>query len=131
MEAPGSEQEMSDRPDHGEQSYRGSGKLDGRAAIITGGDSGIGRAVAIAFAREGSDVAIGYLSEKGDEDASETVRLVQEAGRRAIAHRFNVQLRAECANFVERVVKEFSSWRGRFGRTSWGTFTWCSRRCLT
>jgi NAD(P)-dependent dehydrogenase (short-subunit alcohol dehydrogenase family) len=106
MDAPGSEQQMSPPPDHGEESYRGSGKLDGRAAIITGGDSGIGRAVAIAFAREGADVAIGFLSEKEERDAQETVRLVEAAGRRALAHRFNVQRRAECGAFVDRVVKE-------------------------
>ena len=75
---------MRPQVDHGEKSYRGSGRLAGLAAIITGGDSGIGRAVAIAFAREGADVAIGYLARKEAEDASETVRWIEKAGRRAI-----------------------------------------------
>ena len=70
------------RPDHGEESYKGSGRLSGRAAVITGGDSGIGRAVAIAFAREGADVLISYLNE--DEDARETARWVEQAGRKAV-----------------------------------------------
>lgn len=105
--APGTEQQMSEKPDHGEESYRGSGKLNGLSAIITGGDSGIGRAVAIAFAREGADVAIGYLSEKEEEDARETVRWIEKAGRRAIAHRFDVKEKSECERFVNRVVKEF------------------------
>jgi NAD(P)-dependent dehydrogenase (short-subunit alcohol dehydrogenase family) len=72
---------MIPQPDHGEGSYKGSGKLAGKKAIITGGDSGIGRAVAIAFAREGADLVISYLNE--EEDANETKRLVEEAGRKA------------------------------------------------
>ncbi|HEX8170528.1 MAG TPA: SDR family oxidoreductase [Thermoanaerobaculia bacterium] len=107
QDAPGVERKLSPPPDHGEKSYRGSGRLEGLAAIITGGDSGIGRAVAIAFAREGADVAIGYLSEKEDEDARETQRWVEEAGRRCLVQRFNVQQRAACNRFVERAVKEF------------------------
>jgi NAD(P)-dependent dehydrogenase (short-subunit alcohol dehydrogenase family) len=107
QEAPGTEQEMRPKPDHGEESYRGSGKLEGKAALITGGDSGIGRAVAIAFAREGADVAIGYLSEKEDADARETAKWVEQAGRRCILHRFDVKEKAACTEFVERVVKEF------------------------
>src|SRR5215217_5632292 len=107
QEPVGLESEMEPRPDHGEESYRGSGKLEGRAAVITGGDSGIGRAVAIAFAREGADVAIGYLSEKEEKDAEETARWVEQAGRRCLRHRFNVQQRAECEAFVARAVKEF------------------------
>jgi hypothetical protein len=91
--APGVERKMKPHADHGEKSYRGSGKLEGLAAIITGGDSGIGRAVAIAFAREGADVAIAYLSEKEDQDARETARWVEEAGRRCIVKRFDVQKR--------------------------------------
>jgi NAD(P)-dependent dehydrogenase (short-subunit alcohol dehydrogenase family) len=107
QDAPGTDEKLKPQADHGEESYRGSGKLAGRAAIITGGDSGIGRAVAIAFAREGADVAIGYLSEKEEHDAQETAKWVEQAGRRCIRHRFNVQHRAECEAFVERVVKEF------------------------
>ena len=81
---PGVEADMQPKADHGEQSYRGSGKLAGRKALITGGDSGIGRAVAIAFAREGADVLISYLNE--DEDAKETARYVEEAGRKSRTH---------------------------------------------
>lgn len=105
--APGVERGLEPKADHGEKSYRGSGKLEGLAAIITGGDSGIGRAVAIAFAREGADVAIGYLAEKEEEDANETVRWIEAAGRRAIAQRFNVQRANACKRFVEKVVKAF------------------------
>lgn len=79
VEHPGATSELTPAPDHGEESYRGSGRLEGRRALITGADSGIGRAVAIAYAREGADVAISYLSE--DADAEETARLVREAGR--------------------------------------------------
>src|SRR5947207_10636571 len=107
QKAPGVERSMRPRPDHGETSYRGADKLAGLTAIITGGDSGIGRAVAIAFAREGADVAIGYLSEKEEEDANETVRWIEGAGRRAIKQRLNVQRRAECQRFVDKVVREF------------------------
>ncbi|HEX6178036.1 MAG TPA: SDR family oxidoreductase, partial [Thermoanaerobaculia bacterium] len=105
--APGVEDRLAPEADHGEKTYRGSGKLEGLAAIITGGDSGIGRAVAIAFAREGADVAIGYLSEKEEKDARDTARLVEDAGRRCIRRRFNVQDRGACRTFVNAVVKEF------------------------
>jgi NAD(P)-dependent dehydrogenase (short-subunit alcohol dehydrogenase family) len=104
---PGTEQRMNPPADHGEESYRGSGKLKRKAAIITGGDSGIGRAVAIAFAREGADVAIGYLSEKEEKDARETARLVEDAGRRCIRVRFNVQDPKACKAFVKKAVAAF------------------------
>jgi len=79
---PGTGSAMTPKPDHGEESYKGSGKLEGCAAIITGADSGIGRAVAIAFAREGADVLISYLDE--DKDANETADWVRKAGRKAV-----------------------------------------------
>lgn len=106
QDAPGTEREMTPPADHGEQSYRGSGKLHGKAAIITGGDSGIGRAVAIAFAREGADVGIGYFAEKEEQDARETACWVEQEGRRCYIHRLNTQVKAECTAFVERAVKE-------------------------
>src|SRR5688572_30850140 len=79
---PGHEQDLEPKADHGQDTYKGSGKLTGRKAIITGGDSGIGRAVAIAFAREGADVLISYLNEESDAEA--TARVVREAGRQAV-----------------------------------------------
>jgi NAD(P)-dependent dehydrogenase (short-subunit alcohol dehydrogenase family) len=106
QEYPGVEGKMEPRADHGEESYRGSGKLEGLTAIITGGDSGIGRAVAIAFAREGADVAIGYLAEMEDEDAEETRRWVEKAGRRCVVERFDVREKRACEAFVKRVVDE-------------------------
>ncbi len=102
---PGLEREMQPRPDYGERSYRGSGRLPGRAALITGGDSGIGRAVALAFAREGADVLISYLNE--EPDAQETVRVVHEAGRRAVAVPGDIGDEAHCRRLVERAVDEF------------------------
>jgi NAD(P)-dependent dehydrogenase (short-subunit alcohol dehydrogenase family) len=103
---PGVEGKMKPEADHGEESYRGAGKLEGLVAIVTGGDSGIGRAVAIAFAREGADVAIGYLSEREDGDAQETRRWVEEAGRRCLVQRFDVRSRQECRDFVDRAREE-------------------------
>ncbi len=106
QEPPGYTDEMSPTPDHGEHSYKGSGKLTGRAAIITGGDSGIGRAVAIAFAREGANLVLSYLPEEED-DARETVRWVEEAGRRAILMPGDIAEQAQCRQIVERTMAEF------------------------
>jgi NAD(P)-dependent dehydrogenase (short-subunit alcohol dehydrogenase family) len=103
---PGVEKELKPAADHGEESYRGSGRLAGLAAIVTGGDSGIGRAVALAFAREGADVAIAYLDPMEDEDAGTTRRLVEEAGRRCIVRRFDVGDAAACRSFVDEVADD-------------------------
>jgi NAD(P)-dependent dehydrogenase (short-subunit alcohol dehydrogenase family) len=102
---PGRTSEMDPTPDHGEQSYRGAGRLAGKATLITGADSGIGRAVAIAFAREGADVLISYLSE--DEDARDTARWVEEAGRKAVLVPGDLTDPAHCRAVVDRAVQEF------------------------
>ena len=96
---------MTPRADHGEQSYRGLGRLDGRTALITGGDSGIGRAVAIAFAREGADVAISYLPEE-EEDAQETGRWIEEAGRRSLLLPGDIQQEEICTGLIDTVFAE-------------------------
>jgi len=102
---PGSDKEITPTADHGEQSYKGSGKLQGRKAIITGGDSGIGKAVAIAFAREGADVLISYLNE--DEDAKDTAKWVKEAGRKAILMSGDIGQEAHCKEIIQKAVQEF------------------------
>ncbi|QJU53433.1 SDR family oxidoreductase [Herbiconiux sp. KACC 21604] len=102
---PGSEQELEQKPDHGEDSYVGSGRLAGKVALITGGDSGIGKAVAIAYAREGADVAISYLSEH--EDAAETCALVEAAGRKVLSIPGDIADPAHCRSIVEQTVAEF------------------------
>src|SRR4051794_24192318 len=102
---PGHTDGMIPSPDHGEESYRGSGRLSGKAAIITGSDSGIGRAVAIAFAREGADVLISYLDEH--EDAKETAHWVEKAGRKVVTVPGDVAEEAHCEALVERAIKEF------------------------
>jgi NAD(P)-dependent dehydrogenase (short-subunit alcohol dehydrogenase family) len=101
---PGSDERMSPEPDHGERTYRGSGKLTDRRAVITGADSGIGRAVALAFAREGADVLVSYLEEH--EDARETARLVEQAGRRAVLVPGDIADERHCASLVDRAVTE-------------------------
>lgn len=101
---PGTEAAMQPLADHGETSYRGSGKLTGRKALITGGDSGIGRAVAIAFAREGADVLISYLSE--DKDAQETARYVEEAGRKAVLVPGDISDETHCKQLIQQAVDE-------------------------
>jgi NAD(P)-dependent dehydrogenase (short-subunit alcohol dehydrogenase family) len=101
--APGSEAAMRHKPDYGEASYVGFGRLKGRVALVTGGDSGIGRAVALAFAREGADVCIAYLSEH--EDAEETRRVVEGAGRRAHLVAGDLSEDAQCARAVRETVE--------------------------
>jgi hypothetical protein len=105
QEPPGQTSEMSPRPDHGEHSYKGCGKLEGRAALITGADSGIGRAVAIAFAREGADILISYLDEH--DDARETAHWIEQAGRKAVLMAGNVADPAHCRKLVARAVEAF------------------------
>ncbi len=102
---PGLASKMSPRPDHGETSYRGANRLPGRKALITGGDSGMGRAAAIAFAREGADVAIGYLPAEED-DAREVLQLVRAAGRKAIALPGDIRDEAFCRRLVEDAVHQ-------------------------
>src|SRR6201986_1376861 len=96
---PGQTGSMRPQPDHGEQSYRGSGRLADKAAVITGADSGIGRAVAIAFAREGADVLISYLDEH--DDAQETARWVQQAGRKAVLAPGDLASAAHCRAVID------------------------------
>ena len=105
QEPPGVQSAMTPRPDCGEQSYVGAGRLTGKVAVITGGDSGIGRAVAIAFAREGADVVISYLSE--DEDARDTAGWVEQAGRRAVLIAGDVSKAEQCRLIIDRTVQEF------------------------
>ncbi len=102
--APGLETEMQPKPDYGEQSYQGHGRLEGKAAVITGGDSGIGRAVALAFAREGADVLISHLNEESD--AEETVRVVEASGRRCVAVPGDIGEEGHCQSIVRRAVDE-------------------------
>jgi NAD(P)-dependent dehydrogenase (short-subunit alcohol dehydrogenase family) len=105
QEVPGVLGEMNPKPDHGEESYQGSGKLAGKAAVITGGDSGIGRAVAIAFAREGADVLISYLNEH--EDARDTAKYVEEAGRTCVLVPGDLADRAHAKTIIPKAVEQF------------------------
>jgi len=101
---PGTTARMQPRPDHGEASYKGSGRLQGKKAVITGGDSGIGRAVAIAYAREGADVLIAYLNEH--DDAKEVKELIEKAGRKAVLVAGDLQDALHCRSVVQRAVDE-------------------------
>src|SRR5687768_16933351 len=105
QDLPGTDSELTPKADHGEDTYRGSGRLAGKATVITGADSGIGRAVAIAFAREGANVLISYLSEH--DDAKETARLVEEAGQRAVLVSGDLADREHCREIVAKAVEAF------------------------
>lgn len=109
QEPPGVEADLRPLADHGEETYRGIGRLKGRVALITGADSGIGKAVAIAFAREGADVAISYLGGVEDEDAADTARWVKKAGRRAIIVDGDIRDDAFCRVLVERTADELGN----------------------
>lgn len=102
---PGSEKEMTPTADHGEESYKGSGKLSGLVALITGGDSGIGRAIALAYAREGAHVAFTYLEE--EKDAKETERLVEDSGQRVESFRMDQSDRKACDQVIEKTMEKF------------------------
>jgi NAD(P)-dependent dehydrogenase (short-subunit alcohol dehydrogenase family) len=102
---PGSSRQMQPQPDYGEDSYEGSGRLEGKKTVITGADSGIGRAVALAFAREGADVLVSYLDEH--EDAAETKRLVEAAGRQCVLVPGDVSQASHCRELVKRAVEAF------------------------
>ncbi len=105
QKVPGVQSAMTPVPDCGESTYRGSGRLTGKRAVITGGDSGIGRAVAIAYAREGADVLIAYLNE--DDDAAEVASLVEDAARRCVLVRGDLSEPAHCRAVIDRAVTEF------------------------
>jgi NAD(P)-dependent dehydrogenase (short-subunit alcohol dehydrogenase family) len=106
QDPPGRTDEMAPTPDHGEESYRGANRLVGRRALITGGDSGIGRAVAIAFAREGADVAISYLESEAS-DAEETARWIEDAGRMPLLLPGDLRSEAHCEQLIERARSTF------------------------
>jgi NAD(P)-dependent dehydrogenase (short-subunit alcohol dehydrogenase family) len=105
QQPPGLTSAMPDRPDHGEDSYVGHGRLSGRRALITGGDSGIGRAVAIAFAREGADVLISFL-ESEEEDARDTAQLIEKAGRKAVTVPGDISDEEHCKSLIDRAVSQ-------------------------
>ena len=105
LPTPGLHKDMRNKADHGEESYKGSGRLSGKAALITGGDSGIGRAVAIAFAREGADVAISYLPEE-QADAAETIGWITKAGRKALALPGDIRDEQHCGQIVEQAASQ-------------------------
>ncbi len=106
---PGVESEMRPKADHGEDTYMGSGKLKNKVALITGGDSGIGKAVAIAFAREGADVVISYLADMEDEDARDTEQYVLKAGRKCLLMKGDITSEQHCKEMVTKTIANFGS----------------------
>lgn len=104
---PGTEHKMEPKADHGEDSYVGYGRFTNKKVVITGGDSGIGKAVAIAFAREGADVLISYLSDEEDQDAEDTAEYVRKAGRKAILVKGDITNEEQCKAIVDKAVDEF------------------------
>ena len=106
---PGVEAEMNPTPIYDDENYKGSGKLNGKNALITGGDSGIGRAVAVAFAKEGANVAFAYLDEREDIDADKTVKLIEGFGGKALKIRIDISEEEHCEQLVDEVVDEFGS----------------------
>ena len=105
---PGIEAEMEPAPIYDDENYKGSGKLKGKNALITGGDSGIGRAVAVAYAKEGANVAIGYLDENEDVDANKTIKLIESLGVKAVKIRLDISEEENCERIIDEVIKEFS-----------------------
>lgn len=103
---PGTENQLNPPADHGEKSYKGSGKLKGKRAIITGGDSGIGRAIAIAFAREGADVLVSYFNAEEDKDAADTAELIRECGRTAILVKGDIRVETHCKHIIDIALAE-------------------------
>lgn len=106
---PGIEAEMNPAPIYDDENYKGSGKLKGKNALITGGDSGIGRAVAVAFAKEGANVAIAYLDEEEDVDANKTIELIEKYGGKAKKFRIDISEEENCETLIDNVVREFGS----------------------
>src|SRR3712207_1687492 len=104
QDVPGVQSEMTPKPDCGEESYKGTGQLTGKVAVITGADSGIGRAVAIAYAREGADVLISYLDE--DNDAKDTARYVEEAGQKAVLVKGDLSDAQHCRDIIATAVEQ-------------------------
>ena len=107
QEAPGTEGAMNPKADHGEESYKGHGRLQGKKAVITGADSGIGKAVAIAFAREGADVLISYLDDIEDEDAEDTAEYVRKAGQTAVLVKGDIRSEEHCQDIIGKAVESF------------------------
>ncbi|MFC3199010.1 SDR family oxidoreductase [Parapedobacter deserti] len=107
QDVPGTEAAMDPQADHGEKTYKGRNRLAGKSAVITGGDSGIGKAVAIAFAREGADVLISYLDDVEDRDAQDTINFIEDAGRKAVLVKGDISSESHCRKIIETAVASF------------------------